>query len=73
MRRADRPRPEFGTDRLASAMLEFPRPARRCFTCSTQLVPYQRMQILGTTGRIEVEIPFNAPPDQPCRIFLDDG
>ena len=41
--------------------------------CSTQLVPYQRMQILGTKGRIEVEIPFNAPPDKPCRIFVDDG
>jgi len=36
-------------------------------------VPYQRMQIFGTTGRIEVEIPFNAPPDRPCRIFVDDG
>jgi predicted dehydrogenase len=43
------------------------------FTCATQLVPYQRMQILGTKGRIEVEIPFNAPPDKPCRIFVDDG
>ena len=31
------------------------------------------MQILGTQGRIEIEIPFNAPPDKPCRIFLDDG
>ncbi len=41
--------------------------------CSTQLVPYQRMQILGTKGRIEIEIPFNAPPDRPCRIFIDDG
>jgi predicted dehydrogenase len=31
------------------------------------------MQIFGTKGRIEVEIPFNAPPDRPCRIFVDDG
>jgi predicted dehydrogenase len=31
------------------------------------------MQILGTAGRIEIEIPFNAPPDKPCRIFVDDG
>ena len=35
-------------------------------TCSTQLVPYQRVQIFGTRGRIEIEIPFNAPPDRPC-------
>ena len=42
-------------------------------TCSTQLVPYQRMHFLGTKGRIEIEIPFNAPKDRPCRIFIDDG
>ena len=64
--------PEFGTDRLTSALLEFPR-GQSAFTCSTQLVSYQRLQVLGTKGRIEVEIPVNAPPDRPCRIFLDDG
>ncbi len=64
--------PSFGTDRLATALMEFPT-GQALFVCSTQLVPYQRMQIFGTKGRIEVEIPFNAPPDRPCRIFLDDG
>ena len=64
--------PEFGTDRLTSALLEF-RGGQSTFTCSTQLVSYQRMQVLGTKGRIEVEIPVNAPPDRPCRIFFDDG
>jgi predicted dehydrogenase len=64
--------PEFGTDRLTSALLEFER-GQSTFACSTQLVPYQRTQILGTRGRIEVEIPVNAPPDRPCRIFFDDG
>jgi predicted dehydrogenase len=64
--------PEFGTDRLNSALLEFER-GQSTFTCSTQLVPYQRTQVLGTRGRIEVEIPVNAPPDRPCRIFFDDG
>ena len=64
--------PQLGTDRLASAILDFPF-GQSVFTCSTQLVPYQRMQILGTKGRIEMEIPFNAPPDRPCRIFVDDG
>ena len=64
--------PEMKTDRLTSAILEYP--TGHCvFTCSTQLVPYQRMHILGTAGRIELEIPFNAPPDKPLRIFLDDG
>ena len=64
--------PNFETDRLASVLLQFPK-GQALFCCSTQLVPYQRMQILGTKGRIEIEIPFNAPPDRPCRIFVDDG
>jgi predicted dehydrogenase len=64
--------PDFQTDRLTIALLSFPE-GQALFVCSTQLVPYQRMQIFGTEGRIEVEIPFNAPPDQPCRIFVDDG
>jgi predicted dehydrogenase len=64
--------PEFGVDRLTSAMMEFPS-GHVVFTCSTQMVPYQRVQFLGTKGRIEIEIPFNAPPDRPTRIFIDDG
>jgi predicted dehydrogenase len=64
--------PETRTDVITSAILHFPS-GQSVFTCSTQLVPYQRVQIFGTTGRIEIEIPFNAPPDRPCRIFVDDG
>jgi predicted dehydrogenase len=64
--------PDFQTDRLASALMEFPS-GQALFVCSTQLVPYQRMQIFGTTGRIEVQIPFNALLDEPCIIFQDDG
>lgn len=60
--------PTFGTDRLASGLLDFGT-GTSSFTCSTQLVPYQRVVILGTTGRVEIEIPFNAPPDRPCRIW----
>lgn len=64
--------PEFGTDRLTSGMLDFGG-AHLTFTCSTQAVSYQRVQVFGTKGRLEVEIPFNAPPHEPCRIFVDDG
>lgn len=64
--------PEMGTDRLSSAMLDFA-PGQAVFTCSTQLVPFQRMQVLGTQGRIEIEIPYNIPPNQPSRIFIDNG
>jgi predicted dehydrogenase len=64
--------PKMQTDRLTSAILDFPG-GQSIFTCSTQLVPYQRIHFLGTRGRIEIEIPFNAPPDRPTRIFIDDG
>jgi len=64
--------PDMHIDRLASGILDFPS-GPSAFTCGTQLVPYQRMHFFGTKGRIEIEIPFNAPPDRPCRIFVDDG
>ena len=64
--------PEMKTDRLTSAILEFEK-GRAAFTCSTQLVYHQRVELLGTRGRVEVEIPFNAPPDRPTRILLDEG
>ncbi|HEU5104015.1 MAG TPA: Gfo/Idh/MocA family oxidoreductase [Roseiflexaceae bacterium] len=60
--------PQFKTDRLASGMLDFGR-GTATFTCSTQLASYQRVNIFGDTGRIEIEIPFNAPPDKPCRMW----
>lgn len=62
--------PEFHIDRLTSGMLEFPT-GHAVFTCSTQMAPYQTVKIFGTTGRIEIEIPFNAPPDRPTRIFVN--
>jgi predicted dehydrogenase len=64
--------PAMHTDRITSAILDFPG-GQSIFTCSTQLVPYQRIQFFGTKGRIEIEIPFNAPKDRPTRIFVDIG
>ncbi|MEZ5426962.1 MAG: Gfo/Idh/MocA family oxidoreductase [Pyrinomonadaceae bacterium] len=63
---------ETGIDKLTSAMLDFPQ-GHSAFTCSTRLVPYQRMQFFGEKGRIEVQIPFNIPPETPTEIFIDDG
>ncbi len=62
--------PDFGIDRLTSALLDYPG-GQAIFTCSTQLIPYQRVHFLGTKGRIEIEIPFNAPKDRPTRMFID--
>jgi len=64
--------PEFRTDRLCSGILDFGE-GTSSFTCSTQLTPYQRVNIFGTEGRIEIEIPFNAPPDVPCRMLHQNG
>ncbi|HEX2912088.1 MAG TPA: Gfo/Idh/MocA family oxidoreductase [Chloroflexia bacterium] len=64
--------PNLQTDRLASAILDFGR-GTATFTCSTQLVPYQRVNIFGTEGRVEIEIPFNAPLDQPCKMWYQYG
>jgi predicted dehydrogenase len=63
--------PVMKTDRLTSAMLDFPG-GQAIFTCSTQLTPYQRVHFLGTRGRIEIEIPFNAPKDRSTRLFIDE-
>ena len=65
--------PALGTDRMMSGLAAFGDNRTLGFVCATQLVPCQRVQILGTTGRIEIEIPFNAPNDVPCRIVVDDG
>jgi predicted dehydrogenase len=64
--------PSFGTDRVASGILDFGR-GTATFTCSTQLSPYQRVNIFGAEGRIEIEIPVNAPPDKPCRLWHQRG
>ncbi|MGH2618982.1 MAG: Gfo/Idh/MocA family protein [Anaerolineales bacterium] len=64
--------PRFGTDRQATAILEFDR-GTGTFTVATQLASYQRVSVLGTRGWIEVEIPFNPPPDQPSRVLYRSG
>ena len=64
--------PVFRTDRLASGMMDFGN-GTSTFTCSTQLTSYQRVNIYGTQGRVEIEIPFNAPPDRPCRMWHQQG
>ena len=45
--------PAFHTDRLTSAILDYPS-GQAIFCCSTQMTPYQRIQILGTAGRVEI-------------------
>jgi predicted dehydrogenase len=65
--------PVFGTDRLTSALLDFGDGRRLDFTVSTQIAPYQRLQLCGTKGRIELHVPVNAPQGAATRISIDDG
>ena len=62
--------PKFATDKKATAILQFDHGVTSSFVCSTQMVPYQRVNIFGTNGRIEIEIPFNAPPEAACKTWL---
>ncbi|MGN8171966.1 Gfo/Idh/MocA family protein [Agrobacterium sp. 22117] len=65
--------PVFGTDRLTSGLLAFPEGRQLAFTCSTQLSLTQKVTVLGTRGRLEIPIPFNAPADQQTVLIFDDG
>jgi predicted dehydrogenase len=64
--------PRFGTDRLCTGLLEFGG-GTAAFSCGTQMAPFQRVNAIGTTGRIELERPFNPSADQPARVWLQDA
>lgn len=65
--------PVLRVDRLTSALLDFGGGRQLSFTVSTQSVPFQRVQVVGTRGRIELFIPFNAARGGQMRLALDDG
>jgi predicted dehydrogenase len=65
--------PNFKTDRLASVILDYGYGRQASFICSTQLVGHQSIEVIGTKGRVEIKIPFNAPPDTPTAIEIDAG
>ncbi len=64
--------PAFSTDRLTSGLLDFGE-GTATFSCATQVHRHQSVQILGDAGRIEIEIPFNAPPDHATRIWHESA
>jgi predicted dehydrogenase len=65
--------PAFGTDRLASGLLDFGGGRHLAFNVATQCARYQRIQLVGSRGRIEIEAPFDAPSDAACRYWIDDA
>jgi predicted dehydrogenase len=64
--------PTFNTDRTTSGVLEFDGGRQLTFSVSTQSAPYQRIELIGTKGRIQIRIPFNAPQDAPCQYVVDE-
>ncbi len=64
--------PEWKIDRLTSAMLQFPS-GQATFTVGTQLVRYQTMEFFGSKQKLALQIPFNAPDDEACKILINDG
>ena len=65
--------PNFGTDRLASVVADFGGGRQLSFICSTQSVSHQSLEIIGSKGRVEIVIPFNAPADSPTALLVDNG
>jgi predicted dehydrogenase len=65
--------PAFGTDRLASVIADFGGGRQLSFICSTQAVGSQSIEMIGTRARVEIVIPFNAPPDSATALLVDAG
>jgi predicted dehydrogenase len=65
--------PVMGVDTLASAVLGFAGGGQASFTCSIRAEPDQRVHIVGDRGRIDIEIPFNIPPDRETRLRVTAG
>jgi len=65
--------PDFRTDRLTSALVDFGGGRHLDFTVSTQLTPYQRVHLCGTKGRVEIQIPVNPAQGAQTFLYVDDG
>ncbi len=66
--------PVMKVDRLTSGIADFGEGRQLSFVCGTQSMNYQRVHVLGTAGRFEIDIPFNAPLDTPTIVRLhQDG
>ena len=65
--------PSMGVDRLTSGLVAFPAGRQLAFSSALQLASYQRAVVLGTRGRIEIDVPFTPQKDHACRLLLDTG
>lgn len=65
--------PNFKTDRLASVLADFGTGRQLNFVVSTQIAGHQRVQVLGSKGKLEIIIPFNPTADERTAITIDTG
>lgn len=61
--------PRLKVDCLATGILEFEQ-GNSAFTCSTQMRNHQKVEILGTQGKIEIIEPFTPSPEKPNKIVF---
>jgi predicted dehydrogenase len=61
--------PEFKTDTMATAILEFEQ-GTSAFFSSTLMPDMQQVEVFGSRGRIEFELPFNPIAGEAARIWL---
>jgi len=61
--------PRFKTDILCSALLDFG-DGHAVFTVGTQTFPFQTVDVIGSAGRIHIDIPFNIYPDVPVVVTV---
>ncbi len=64
--------PDFGTDRLVSGVLDFG-DAQASFVVGTQSYSQQRVQAFGSGGSLYIDLPFNAYPDVPLSLTVENG
>ena len=64
--------PEFKTDTLATAILEFEQ-GTSAFFSSTLMPDMQQVEIFCSKGRIVFDLPFNPLADKPAKIWLWQG
>lgn len=65
--------PNFGTDRLASVIADFGGGRQLSFVCGTQSAGRQSVEVIGNRKNLEIEIPYNAPPDKITTILVGEG
>jgi predicted dehydrogenase len=65
--------PAFKTDILASVIADYGQGRQLSFVCATQSVGHQKIEVIGSRARVEIVIPFNAPPDTPTALLVDHG